>query len=991
MDRDNIKKPEFNKISDVIWEIPASYKKGMNVPARIYATKKLLDAMDYGVFEQTTNVACLPGIQKYALCMPDGHWGYGFPIGGVAAFDAKEGVISPGGIGFDINCVDGDSKVATEYGCFIKIKNFEKYMDESTKSINFETNQEISTQPILFMKKISNDIFKIKTKSGAEIIATGDHPFYTNNGMIELSKLNKNDLLAVNPFEGVEYQEASDEIIIDENNIRDLIGNRYKLIKELKNNNLLPLKFNSKKLPILAKLVGFLSGDGCLSYYYNARRKQNVWATVAIGLPEDLLEIKEDIQKLGFSSSNIKKLNCRSKVENVDGSTRIIEGSSYQMHISSQSVTVLLHLLGVPKGNKSRTDIKVPKWVKKAPLWIKRLYLAGLFGAELSKPTQDKKEKYGFKEPSISQNKILLFENNIQEFLLDIEKLLMEFGITCNKIYRLKGVINKFGEETVKLSLKISSEHNNLIKLFGKIGLEYCKKKKDLAMLALQYLRIKLETLRKINKAVLASLKLKNNGISRSSVFKYAEDQGISKALIASRLNSGKTNNYRIPRSFLAFNEFIVRYAIDGASFVWDEIDVIENLDEERVVYDFTIDHKDHNFLANNFVISNCGMRLVTTNLTIKEVQPKLKELIDTLFKIVPAGVGSKGFLKVNENQFKEIMESGVKWCVENGYGWEEDLERTEGHGLIPQADSTKVSDRAVKRGINQLGTLGSGNHYLEVQVAHANEIFDEEKAKAFGIHTPDQIVIMVHCGSRGFGHQIGTDYLKTFEPAMKKYGITVNDRELACAPFSSKEGQDYFKAMACAANMAFTNRQVILHRIREGFSQVFKKSPEALELNLVYDVAHNIAKVEKYKIDNKMKEVVVHRKGSTRAFGPDNNDLDKLYRKAGQPVIIGGSMETGSYLLVGTKKAEEETFGTTAHGSGRTMSRSQAKREVRGDKLQRDMEKRGIYVRAVSMSGLAEEAGVAYKPINDVVDTLDIAGISKRVVGLKPLGNIKG
>ncbi|MBI2672833.1 RtcB family protein, partial [Candidatus Woesearchaeota archaeon] len=273
----------------------------------------------------------------------------------------------------------------------------------------------------------------------------------------------------------------------------------------------------------------------------------------------------------------------------------------------------------------------------------------------------------------------------------------------------------------------------------------------------------------------------------------------------------------------------------------------------------------------------------------------------------------------------------------------------------------------------------------------HADKIFDEKIAKTFGIHSKDQVVIMVHCGSRGFGHQIGTDYLRTFEPAMKKYGITVNDRELACAPFNSTEGQDYFKAMACAANMAFANRQVILHRIREGFSKVFNQSAEDLGMNLVYDVAHNIAKVEKYKVDGKIKPLVVHRKGATRSFGPGQEELPEAYRKVGQPVIVGGSMETGSYLLVGTQKAMDETFGSTLHGSGRTMSRAKAKHEIRGDNLIKDMQKRGIYVRAVSMSGVAEEAGVAYKDINEVVESVDIAGISKKVCGLSPLGNIKG
>lgn len=387
----------------------------------------------------------------------------------------------------------------------------------------------------------------------------------------------------------------------------------------------------------------------------------------------------------------------------------------------------------------------------------------------------------------------------------------------------------------------------------------------------------------------------------------------------------------------------------------------------------------------------NCGMRLLTTNLSYKEVQPKLKELIDTLFKLVPAGVGGKGFVKINREQFIEIIENGSTWCVENGYGWKDDLIKTEGHGKIDWADHTKVSDKALKRGINQLGTLGSGNHYLEAQVARAEHIFDEKVAKDFGIHSPEQVVIMVHCGSRGFGHQIGTDYLRSFEPVMKREGITINDRELACAPFNCKEGQDYYKAMACAANMAFSNRQVILHQIRKGFEQVFGMDAEKMEMNLVYDVAHNIAKLEEHNVDGKKKNLIVHRKGSTRAFPPGHPELDPVYQKTGQPVIIGGSMETGSYLLVGTQEAMDQTWGSTAHGSGRTMSRAAAKRQVRGDKLQKDMEKKGIYVRSVSMSGLAEEAGMAYKNVDEVIRTCHEAGISKMVTKLVPIGNVKG
>ncbi|MFC2142824.1 RtcB family protein [Candidatus Aenigmatarchaeota archaeon] len=385
----------------------------------------------------------------------------------------------------------------------------------------------------------------------------------------------------------------------------------------------------------------------------------------------------------------------------------------------------------------------------------------------------------------------------------------------------------------------------------------------------------------------------------------------------------------------------------------------------------------------------NCGMRLVTTNLTLKDVKPKLKQLVDEFFNTVPSGIGGKGFVKVNKSQFDDIMVDGSKWCVENGYGVPNDFKHTEDEGSIKGADPSKVSEKAVKRGIAQIGTLGSGNHYLEVQVAEDVNIFNKETANAFGIDKPDQIVLMVHCGSRGFGHQIATEYLKTFIDAMPKHKLKLMEKELACAPFSSKEGQDYYKAMACAANMAFANRQVIMHRIREGFSKIFNKKD--LELNLVYDVAHNIAKIEEHNVDGKKKKVLVHRKGSTRSFGPGQKELPEKYRKTGQPVIIGGSMETGSYLLAGTENAMDETFGSTAHGSGRTMSRAKARHIVRGDKLQQQMMAKGIYVRTSSMSGLAEEAGIAYKNISDVISAVHNAGISERIVGLRPIGNIKG
>jgi len=383
----------------------------------------------------------------------------------------------------------------------------------------------------------------------------------------------------------------------------------------------------------------------------------------------------------------------------------------------------------------------------------------------------------------------------------------------------------------------------------------------------------------------------------------------------------------------------------------------------------------------------NCGMRLIRTDLTLADVQPRLEQLMTELFRNVPAGVGSRGFVRIDRREFEEVMRKGARWCVEHGYGWREDLDRIEERGCIPGADPAAVTDHAVQRGITQLGTLGSGNHYLEVQVVSTDRLFDPQTAAALGITGHDQVVVMVHCGSRGFGHQVASDALTVFEKAMRRYHISVKDQQLACAPFRSPEGQQYFAAMNAAANTAFANRQVITHQIRNAFQSVFVQSAEALGMHIVYDVAHNIAKVERYAEG----DLVVHRKGSTRAFGPGRPELPELYQKTGQPVICGGSMETGSYLLVGTDRAMHDTFGSTMHGAGRTMSRAQAKRSVRGEQLQRDMKQHGIIVKAVSMSGLAEEAGFAYKNISEVVEAVDRAGITKKVAELRPIGNIKG
>ena len=387
----------------------------------------------------------------------------------------------------------------------------------------------------------------------------------------------------------------------------------------------------------------------------------------------------------------------------------------------------------------------------------------------------------------------------------------------------------------------------------------------------------------------------------------------------------------------------------------------------------------------------NCGVRLIRTNLTEEEIKPKIKELLDLLFRIVPAGVGKKGIAKLSKGEFEQMMVEGASWCLRKGYATESDIENIEDGGCIKGADPSKISDKAFKRGIEQIGTLGSGNHYLEIQKVAPEDIYDKKTALQFGFDKENQIAIMVHCGSRGFGHQVATDYLVEFTRAMRKYHLETGDRELACAPFDSPEGQDYFSAMSCAANAAFVNRQVITHRIREGFSRIFNKSPEELGMSLVYDVAHNIAKIENFNVGGKRVKLLVHRKGSTRSLGGSSNLLPSRYKGIGQPVLVGGSMQTDSYLLVGTDSAEEISFNSTVHGAGRAMSRSKAKKKIRGKDLLKQMAQDGITVRAASFSGLAEEAGFAYKDIDEVVDAVNKLGISKTVLRLRPLANIKG
>ncbi len=384
----------------------------------------------------------------------------------------------------------------------------------------------------------------------------------------------------------------------------------------------------------------------------------------------------------------------------------------------------------------------------------------------------------------------------------------------------------------------------------------------------------------------------------------------------------------------------------------------------------------------------NCGVRVLASHLSWDEVRPYIKDLATALYKNCPSGVGSTGSVKLRGGELDEVLSSGSAWALKRGFARAEDLKHTEEYGRLQSADAAAVSGKAKERGHDQLGTLGAGNHFIEVDRVAA--IYDENAADRLGLF-PDQIVVQIHCGSRGLGHQVCQDYVDRFQAVVHKYGYQLPDRELVCAPYSSTEGQEYARAMAAAANFAFANRQVLAFHIRRSFEEALAGKVRDFDLDQVYDIAHNMAKVEEHTVDGKPTRVVVHRKGATRAFGPGSPVLPEDLRDIGQPVLIPGSMGTMSFILVGTPGSMEQTFGSTCHGAGRVMSRAKARKSVRGEQLKDRLQDRGIAVRAGSLSGLAEEAPEAYKDVSRVVDVVDQAGIGKKVARLEPVAVIKG
>ncbi|RLI03267.1 RNA-splicing ligase RtcB [Candidatus Bathyarchaeota archaeon] len=385
----------------------------------------------------------------------------------------------------------------------------------------------------------------------------------------------------------------------------------------------------------------------------------------------------------------------------------------------------------------------------------------------------------------------------------------------------------------------------------------------------------------------------------------------------------------------------------------------------------------------------NCGVRLMRTDLTYKEVEPVKEQLINEIFKLVPCGVGVGSKMRLSTTELSRAVSEGIQWAVDKGYGWDRDFSHSEEGGCMKEANPDKVSQRALKRGASQLGTLGAGNHFLEI--ARVSEIFDQKAAKIYGITDPDQVIVWVHTGSRGFGHQIATDYIRVMEEATRKYKIRLPARELACAPLKSREAQDYYEAMSCAINWAFINRHIIMHQVRKAFEHIFKQSAEDMGMDLVYGMTHNTAKKEEHTVDGKRVEAVVHRKGAARAFGPGRKDLPPDYKAIGQPVLLVGTMGTASYLLKGTEKGEELSFASTAHGAGRVISRSGARRRFNARHIINDLKNKGIVVKAASGRIVEEESPDSYKDVHRVAQVSHDVGLAEKVMMSVPIAVAKG
>jgi tRNA-splicing ligase RtcB len=945
----------LEQVSENIWEIPKSYREDMRVPARIFANKELLSKMktDRTLF-QAANVATLPGIIHYAFAMPDAHEGYGFPIGGVAAVDSEEGVISPGGVGYDVNCLCAETRVLTPLGYRLPIEE----LAVGGGVVSFASLESKPTKVALTMSRREGRIVRIRTQAGLELSATFDHPMLTVGGMRKAGIIRPGDAVGTHPFIGLDFERPGTNFLLGEPEFR------HNIRSELLKRGLLPLGENSAKLPYLIKLLAYFMGDGAFD-------GKKTWF---YGTFEGMEELRRDISAVGYTPS---RMVSRYRSSNIQG--KEFDSIEYSVYVSAWSFRELLEKLGAPAGNKTAAKYGIPAWLGGLPAWMKRLFLAAYCGAEMNKPQTV--NGYNFEPPVISMTKTTDTLSSGRQFLEGLSGLFRELGVKpC-------GIREEKAGEKIRLKLVLSEKADSVLNLWSKVGYIYTPAKQRLAMAAAGWLSWKKMVVTEREQVGLLVAELHRKGYAVTTLKEAARSRWANEGFIRDSIHGKRSSSPRVPATFPAFEDWLT-YSLEG-DVVWDVVTEVVAEDYDDLVYDITVDDDAHNFAADGFVVSNCGVRLIRTNLSVEEVRPVLPQLLDILFRLVPSGVGSEGQLRVSHSELASVTAGGAEWAIAKGYGWDSDVRHAEEGGKLGWAKPEKVSPTAMKRGAGQLGTLGSGNHFLEIETVDG--IFDEEAAKAMGIVRKDQILVLVHTGSRGFGHQVCSDYLRVMEVLMPRAGIHLPDRELAAGPVKAKETEDYLGAMACAANFAWVNRQMITHWVREGFAKVFRTEADKLDMQLIYDVAHNIVKLEEHDVDGARRKVYVHRKGATRAFPPGSPHIPEEYRGIGQPVLIPGSMGTASWVLKGTKKAMEASFGTAAHGAGRFMSRSAAKREYGYEELLSSLQHRGILVRAASRETVTEEAPGAYKDVDSVVEVTHAVGLAEKVVRLTPIGVVKG
>ena len=951
----------LEKVREHVWELPQEGE--MRVPGRVLASERLLEEItDDKSLQQLKNATHLPGIRKYALALPDAHQGYGFPVGGVAALDAEDGCISPGAIGYDINCLVGDTEIQLEFGRHREIAELVDDFERERAVVAAETGRTASAIRLLTERE-GETTYQLETETGETIEATADHPFRTPNGMVELEQLESGDTIYVSPFRGIDDEPVEEFTLLTE---EDFADESPQIRRVLNKRDVLPLRSTDETFQHLLKLVGYHTGDGAFT---------NSGITSFYGDPEDLETIGRDIERVGFKPSRIYS---RERSHEIDGQS--FETTEHSIRATSRAFQLVIQKLGAPTGKKIESTFTTPWYFDRLTDWQKRLYLSAYFGAEMSVPSaQHEKNLYC---PKVSQTRAVDTADAGEQFMEEIAAVLEDCGIETNSIERFETDSNR-SRETERLRLGIKNDSSNLVRFYSTFGYIYNREKQRLAAAAIQYLKSKERAIEQ-RAQIAADARARADGGQSPQEIKAQFD--INDRFIERSIWGERSGPPRPPADFPGFEEYCARISVRDDGTVETTVSEIREAGE-TTVYDIGVEHDAHNFLADGFVVSNCGVRMMKTNLTYDDIVGHEEALVDTLFANVPTGLGGGGI--VDNAPVEEILERGVEWAVAEGHGIESDLTNCEDEGVRRDADPSAVSKKAKDRGRNQVGSLGSGNHFLEVQ--RVTDIYREDVAEQFGLE-PDQVVVLIHCGSRGLGHQVCTDYLRDIEQTHQGLLNQLPDKELAAAPAGSQLAEAYYGAMCAAINFAWVNRQVIMHRTRRVFERVFDRPWEEMGMELLYDVAHNIGKKETHEVDGTERELYVHRKGATRAFPAGRPELPPAYSDVGQPVLIPGSMGAGSYILRGGQQSIAETFGSTAHGAGRLMSRTQAKQEFWGEDVKTDLrEQHQVYVKAESGATVAEEAPGVYKDVDEVVRISDALGIGDRVARTYPICNIKG